>query len=185
VERQLPAIDLIDLAAEHDFFFAQKRQFAPEYSQWAYLTMRNKEFAIGDYLDWQQGALRVSCQARRHMITLIEDLNRLKNYKEETLYLAASLVDRYLVNLAVKNLAAPCLIKLAVIATLMAAKLEEPIQPSYNRMLRLVATDWNVSLVKKELIELEDDIICQLDFDLHFTGPVPFLERFQRIYNLD
>ena len=24
-----------------------------------------------------------------------------------------------------------------------------------------------------------------LDFDLHFTGPVPFLERYQRIYNLD
>ena len=24
-----------------------------------------------------------------------------------------------------------------------------------------------------------------LDFDLHFTGPIPFLERFQRIYNLD
>lgn len=119
------------------------------------------------------------------MITLIEDLNRLKSYKEETLYLAASLVDRYLVNLAVKNGVAPCLIKLAVIATLMAAKLEEPIQPSYNRMVRLVSNEWNVTLNKRELIELEDDIIHQLDFDLHFTGPIPFLERFQRIYNLD
>ena len=24
-----------------------------------------------------------------------------------------------------------------------------------------------------------------LDFELHFTGPIPFLERFERIYNLD
>ena len=93
------------------------------------------------------------------MITLLEDLNRLKHYKEETLYLAASLVDRYLVNLAVKNQPAPCLIKLAVIATLMAAKLEEPMQPSYNRMVRLVASDWNVTIVKKDLIDLEEDII--------------------------
>ena len=136
---------MIDLAAEHDYFFAHKRQFAPEYSQKAYMAMRNKEFAIGDYLDWQQGGgLKVSCQSRRHMITLIEDLNRLKNYKEETMYLAASLVDRYMVNLAVKNSVAPCLIKLAVIATLMVAKLEEPIQPSYNRMVKLVSNEWKV-----------------------------------------
>lgn len=58
------------------------------------------------------------------MITLLEDLHRLKAYKEDTLYLAASLCDRYLVNLAVKGQPAPCLIKLAIITTLMAAKLE-------------------------------------------------------------
>ena len=52
IEKQLPAIDVIDLAAEHDYFFAHKRQFAPEYSQKAYMAMRQKEFAIGDYLDW-------------------------------------------------------------------------------------------------------------------------------------
>lgn len=58
------------------------------------------------------------------MITLLEDLQRQKSYKEETLYLAASLCDRYLVNLAVKGEKEPCLIKLAIICTLMAAKLE-------------------------------------------------------------
>jgi len=93
------------------------------------------------------------------MITLMEDLNRLKAYKEETLYLAASLADRFLVNLAVKNLPAPCMIKLAVVASLMAAKLEQPVQPSYNRMVRFVATNWSVDLVKNELIDLERDII--------------------------
>lgn len=114
-------------------YYAHKRQFAPEFSQSAFLAMKRKEFAIGDYLDWLQNrnlnTLRFEAAglARQHMITLLEDLNRLKAYKEETLYLAASLADRYLVNLAVKNLPAPCLIKLAVITTLMAAKLEEPI----------------------------------------------------------
>jgi len=86
--------------------------------------MLSTEFAIGDYITLKQGKMQVSDQARRHMITLIEDLNRAKSYKEETLYLAASLADRYLVNLAVKNTKPPCLIKLSIVCTLMAAKLE-------------------------------------------------------------
>lgn len=64
--------------------------------------MRNKEFAIGDYLGWQKGTLLISSQQRVHIITLITDLTRLKMYKEETMYLAASLADRYLVNLLLK-----------------------------------------------------------------------------------
>ena len=110
--------------------------------------MFKNEYAIGDYIEFHDGELHVSEQARRHMVTLLEDLNRNKQYKEETLYLAASLCDRYLVNLAVKGMTAPCLIKLAIICTLMAAKLEQPIQPSYNRMVRLVASEWNVTVSK-------------------------------------
>lgn len=60
IEKGLPAIDLIDLAAEHDPYYAQKRQFAPEYSQMAYLAMLEREFAIGDYLEFTEGELSVS-----------------------------------------------------------------------------------------------------------------------------
>jgi len=52
IERTLPAIDLIDLAAEHNYFYSAKRQFAPEYSQTSYLTMIKNELAIGDYIDF-------------------------------------------------------------------------------------------------------------------------------------
>jgi len=52
-------------------------------------------------------------------------------------------------------------------------------------MVRLVNSEWSVIVTKKELIDLEESIIRMLDFDLHYTGPVPFLERFLRIYNLD
>jgi len=61
------------------------------------------------------------------MITLIESLYTNKKYKLETLYLALSLCDRYLVNIAILNQPAPSLINLAVIGILMAAKLEEPL----------------------------------------------------------
>lgn len=51
IEKSLPAIDLIDLSAEHDPFHSVKRQFAPEYSQSAYLEMMRKEYAIGDFIE--------------------------------------------------------------------------------------------------------------------------------------
>jgi hypothetical protein len=60
IEKDLPAIDLIDLAAEHNYFYSQKRQFSPEYSQSSYLTMLSTEFEIGDYITFKQGKMQVS-----------------------------------------------------------------------------------------------------------------------------
>ena len=148
VEKTLPAIDLIDLSNEKDPYGGVKVQFAPEYSQTAYNAMIRSEVAIGDYIGFNSGEHGVSELARKHMITLMEDLNRMKDYKEDTLFLAASIADRYLVNLAVKQVAPPCLIRLAIICTLMAAKLEQPIQPSFNRMVKLVAEQWDVNLTR-------------------------------------
>lgn len=45
--------------------------------------------------------------------------------------------------------------------------------------------EWSISFEKSELIDLEESVIRMLDFDLHCIGPIQFLERFQRIYNLD
>ena len=43
----------------------------------------------------------MSEQVRCCMITVIVDVHRLKGYKEETLYIAASLADRYLALLTI------------------------------------------------------------------------------------
>ena len=37
-EKLLPEIDVVDISTE---FVAEKRQFAPEYSQYSYITMLN------------------------------------------------------------------------------------------------------------------------------------------------
>lgn len=115
---------MIDLSNEKDQCGGEKVQFAPEYSQSAYREMLRQEFAIGDYIQFTNGNTGVTDLTRKHMVTLMEDLNRLKEYKEETLFLAASIADRFLVNQTVKKVAIPCLIKLSIICTLMAAKLE-------------------------------------------------------------
>ena len=112
------------------------------------------------------------------MITVIIEVQRIKNYKEETLYLATGLADRYLALLTILQKPSPCLIRLAFCCVLMAAKLEEPIQPSFNRMVRLVASEWNFETSKEEIIEMETQVIKLLDWDLNMVGPIFFLERY-------
>lgn len=72
------------------------------------------------------------------MIMLIEDLSSIKQYKVETLYLAIAIADKYLVNIAIQGSRAPCLITLAVTSLLMGAKIEQPISPSFTRMINLL-----------------------------------------------
>ena len=140
--------------------------------------MLQEEYAIGDYINLKNSSIKVTEDARHHMVTLLEELNRLKNYKEETFYLACSLADRYLVNIAVQKQASPCLIRLAIVCTLMSAKLEQPISPSFNRMLRLVEDEWNVIVEKQDLTALEEKVIKTLDYEMHYTCPIVFLERY-------
>jgi len=164
---------------------AVKRQFAPEFSQDAYKAMLKQEFHIGDYTAHPNAPQELSEEARGHMVTLLEELNFLKRYKEETLYLALSIADRYLVRVTVAQTVPPCLITLAVVATLIAAKIEQPISPSFIRMAHLVKEEWGVEISKKELIDLEDRVLLTLDFELHHVSPLPFLDRFLRLYGLD
>jgi len=126
ISQSVPDIDLEDLDAEQAKLSleSQKRQFAPEYSQSAYDSMLMNEFAIGDYISLKDSSVNLNDSTRRHMVTLLEALNLEKDYKEETLFLATSLADRYLVNLAIFNEKPPCLIQLAIVCTLMSAKLE-------------------------------------------------------------
>lgn len=55
-------------------------------------------------------------------MSIICDIHRDKEYREETLHLAVSIVDRYLAILG--NAQQPILLHLALTAILMAAKLE-------------------------------------------------------------
>ena len=59
--------------------------------------MIKNEFPIGNYA----GSQSISPQQRRKLISIIEDLHRRKGYKEETLFIAVSVADRYLVNLMI------------------------------------------------------------------------------------
>lgn len=181
----IPAVDMIDAAPTgpgKDSYV--KRQFAPEFSQAAYETMLSQEYAIGSYITTHGQTLSITAAQRKRMVILIEDLHRHKGYKIDTLMLAVSVADRYLVNLAVENQKAPCLVTLGVTCLLMAAKLEQPMHPSFNIMIRLLADTQGLFVTKQALITLEEKIIRALEFSMHFCSTVPFLERYQLVLGI-
>ena len=82
------------------------------------------------------------------MVILIEQLHELKRYKIETLYTAMSLGDRQLSKINDQSRNLPCLISLATVCLLMAAKLEENISPSFVRMIDIVKERYSIVLKK-------------------------------------
>ena len=75
--------------------------------------------------------------------------------------------------------------RLATISMLLAAKLEQPISPSFSRMISLLSDDEKKNVSKKQLIELEADILIQMCFDYNFPGPIQSMERYLRILDYD
>ena len=75
--------------------------------------------------------------------------------------------------------------RLATISMLLAAKLEQPISPSFSRMISLLSDDEKKNVSKKQLIELESDILIQMGFDYNFPGPIQSMERYLRILDYD
>lgn len=120
------------------------------------------------------------------MIMTIQFLHRKKEgYKPETMHLAGNIGDRYLAYLARKGKRAPSMALLATTALLIAAKIEQPISPSFNRMITLLPESQRSRVTKPDLIDLEDQIVWALDFDFGYASPVTFLERYQRLLAID
>ena len=128
--QQIPPFDMTDVMSARDFSNGAartNRQNMPEIAHQVYLNTSEKESAIGDYVGIPNNSIKVTEEVRLYMITVIVEVHRLKSYKEETLYLACGIADRYLALLTILGQPSPCLIRLAFVCTLMAAKLDEPI----------------------------------------------------------
>lgn len=120
------------------------------------------------------------------MIMTIQYLHKRKDgYKQETMHLAGNIADRYLSCLARLGKKAPSLTMLATTTLLMAAKIEQPISPSFNRMINLLPENQRGSINKQDLIELEKKIVFALEFEFHFSSPIVLLERYQRLFSVD
>lgn len=100
------------------------------------------------------------------MVLLIEALYEMKEYKIETLFLAVNLADRYLVFVAFHEAEVPYLVTLAMTCILVAAKLEQPVSPSFVYMIKLLADTQETVIEKQNLLDLEEKIIKMLDFSL-------------------
>lgn len=57
--------------------------------------MLRLDYAIGNYVQ-KLDQERFTSENRESLMNIIQDLNRKKEYKQETLHLAGSIADRYL-----------------------------------------------------------------------------------------
>lgn len=126
LRKSLPLVDLEDVLSMRDPLLKLNRQIAPEHSQTIYIEKLSSEKVIGDYISTPANAttIQVSQEVRLYVVTIIMEVHRLKNYRDETLYLACSLLDRFLAALIRTGKQSPCLIRLAFVSILIAAKLE-------------------------------------------------------------
>ena len=115
----------------------------------------------------------------------IFDLHLKKEYKIETLFIAVAVFDRYMSHVGHWNFPRDQVCLLATISMLVAAKIDQPISPSFLRMISLLTDDEQKSVSKPALIDLEAKILVAMGFDFSFPGPVQCMERFLRILNFD
>ena len=65
--------------------------------------------------------------------------------------------------------------------TILAAKLEQPMTPSINRMIKLLTDDEERYVDKGKVITMEGTIIKHFNFEFGFVSPLPFIERYLRL----
>ena len=118
-------------------------------------------------------------------IQKIYDLHIKKEYKPETLFSAAAIFDRYLAHVGPENFPKSEIVSLSAVSMLMAAKLEQPISPSFLIMIHLLTEDEQRVATKANLIALEEKILVAMNFDFNFPGPIQSLERYLRILGYD
>ena len=119
------------------------------------------------------------------MFLLIEDICTYRGYKLDTFFLASAIADHFLEQLYKQNRRAPNLITLSISCLFIAAKMEQPICPILANFVTVMRQRHEVEITREAVIELEARILTELNFDVRFVSPLRFLERFQRILEVD
>lgn len=147
------------------------------------LNPKLKEFAQGRRNDGKssQSSNLFSKRDRSYGIQRIFYLAREKEYKNDTIFMAANIFDRYLMHVGHWNIPVKQVVCLFTISMLLAAKIEQPIQPSYNRMIKLLNKKEKQLVTKESLIDLEYEILFMFGCDFNFHGPIHFVDRYLRL----
>lgn len=130
-----------------------------------------------------QSSTIFSKRDRSYGIQRIFFLAREKEYKNETIFMAANIFDRYLQHVGHWQFPVKQVVSLFTVSMLLAAKIEQPIQPSYNRMIKLLNKKEKQMVTKEELEDLEFEIILMFGCDFNFHGPINFVDRYLRLLN--
>ena len=67
----------------------------------------------------------------------------------------------------------------------MAAKLAQPVSPSFTRLISLLQSQNINHIEKQHIVDLEESIIRTLDFNLQNVSAGDFVERYLRLVGFD
>ena len=104
-------------------------------------ALNTQDEAIGDYTQETYGTGKpiISEAERRQNVVLVAHLHKRKNYRVETFHVAVSIMDRYFSKIIMEERREreriPPQVSVVTASVLMAAKLQQPMSPSFNKMI--------------------------------------------------
>lgn len=176
-----------------DFFAQQKRgpsaprifQLAPEYSSEIYRRVAAAESMTGNFFLFKYHTFNTAEANRATMIEFVEQIHEIRNYREETYFLAVDYSNRYLHALGQREEKISSLVLIGIVALVLAAKMNEVEQPNLQNLIEFVNKEFGKSLLTKDaIIKTERDMLVTLQWDLNAPTPLFFIERFMRILNM-
>ena len=150
-------------------------QIAPDCAHLSYLASVEKADSIlcPDYT--KMG--KASALDRETIILLIQFLWKKKQYKHVTFNTAVHILDQYLYQLSLCDAPVPGQTILATASLLLAAKIEQSIVPSFVITIGQLPSQLQKHISKKDLINVEFDIVQRLQFSVRAVCPVFIIER--------
>lgn len=154
---------------------SQNPQNCAEYVQEIYKNLQSDETRCLPAYGYMEKHAHVNAKMRGILVDWLVDVHRKYKLRSETLYLAVSIIDRYLeVNAAVPR---RILQLVGVTAMLIAAKFEELHPPQVKEFVYVT----DKTYTEEEVMRMEATILQTLNFMICRPTAYHFLERFQRL----
>jgi len=160
--------------AETDPAHAEDPQYVADYASDIYRHLKVEEANMRPAPDYMDRQLHVNSKMRAILVDWLVDVHKRYKLRAESLFLAISLVDRFL---EVRVAARRYLQLVGVTALLIAAKFEELYPPQISDFVYVT----DKTYTKEEVIKMEVLMLSALDFNVCRPTAVHFLERYQRI----
>ena len=123
--------------------------------------------------------LNLTYMKRFSFINLFISFQHELELKQETLYLAINIFDRYIQKLNFKGIISDDINKIAITSLFIASKYEEIYAPYLKEFIQI----FRLKYLKREIFIKEDEILSALDFELLTVYPISFLKKFC-LYNI-
>jgi len=169
---RLPNVDYAQLASDAHIVLDENPQQVCEYAPDILRALRRVETLDAPpprYIDRQA---HVNEKMRGILVDWLVSVQQKYKLKDETVFLAVSVIDRYL---ALKATERQKLQLVGVTALLIAAKFEEIYPPHVNDMVTVT----DKAYTRQEIINMEVTMLGALDFKICRPTPMQFFEKYQ------